>query len=262
MTEHELSELLKNIVDGKSTISEVVTILKNAPFKTDSSEFVNVDYHRQLRQGIPEVIYGESKSVEQILSIANKLHDQKYPILFTRLKKKQINALKKEYPDIRINEDARTATINQPSPKTPKKGESFVLIVSAGTSDFRVVQEAAEVCIAMEIPFKTLNDVGVAGIHRLLKHTETLQEATAIVVIAGMEGALASVVGGLVSSPIFAVPTSIGYGTNFKGVSALLAMLNSCAPGVTVANIDNGFSAAVAACRVVQAVKKAKYIGN
>lgn len=258
MTEKQLSELLKKITDKKISIPDAVTKLKSAPFKNESSEFINIDHHRQLRQGLPEVIYGESKTTKQILSIAEKLSKQNHPILFTRLKKKQINALKDNYPKVKINEDAKTATINSPSPKNPKKGESFVLIVSAGTSDFRVVEEAAEVCTAMEIPFKTLNDVGVAGIHRLLKHTETLQEATAIVVVAGMEGALASVVGGLVSCPIFAVPTSIGYGANFSGVSALLSMLNSCAPGVTVSNIDNGFSAAVAACRVVQAVMRAE----
>jgi pyridinium-3,5-biscarboxylic acid mononucleotide synthase len=256
MTELELSNLLKNIADGKTTIPEGVAKLKSAPFKSDPSQFVDIDHHRELRQGLPEVIYGESKSIEQVLSIAEKLSKQKHAVLFTRLKKKQIIALKGKYSDIRINKNAKTATLNSPSPKSPKKSESHVLIVSAGTSDFRVVEEAAEVCITMEIPFKTLNDVGVSGIHRLLKHTETLQEATAIVVVAGMEGALASVVGGLVSCPIFAVPTSVGYGANFNGVSALLSMLNSCAPGVTVSNIDNGFSAAVAACRVVQTVER------
>lgn len=258
MTEKQLSELLKKITDKKISIPDAVTKLKSAPFKSEDSEFISIDHHRQLRQGLPEVIYGESKTTKQILSIAEKLSKQNHPVLFTRLKKKHITALKENYPKVKINEDARTATLNSPSPIKPKQGESFVLIVSAGTSDFRVVEEAAEVCTAMEIPFKTLNDVGVAGIHRLLKHTETLQKATAIVVVAGMEGALASVVGGLVSCPIFAVPTSIGYGANFNGVSALLSMLNSCAAGVTVSNIDNGFSAAVAACRVVQVVQKVK----
>ncbi|MEE9431109.1 MAG: nickel pincer cofactor biosynthesis protein LarB [Melioribacteraceae bacterium] len=258
MTEKQLSELLKKLTDKKITIEDAVVKLKSVPFKDESSEFINIDHHRQLRQGLPEVIYGESKTTKQILSIAEKLSTQTYPVLFTRLKKKQIKKLKEQFPKIEINEDARTATLNQPKPKTPKKNDNYVLIVSAGTSDFRVVEEAKEVCISMEIPFRTLNDVGVSGIHRLLKHTETLQEATAVVVIAGMEGALASVVGGLVSSPIFAVPTSVGYGANFNGVSALLSMLNSCAPGVTVSNIDNGFSAAVAACRVVQTVMKKK----
>ena len=258
MTEKELNKILKKVADGTITISDAIVNLKSGPFKTDTSEYVDIDYHRQLRQGLPEVIYGKSKSVEQILNIAEKLFNQNHPILFTRLKKKQISALQKMYPNIRINNKAKTATLNSPSPKSPKKGECFVLIVSAGTSDFRVVEEASEVCVSMEIPFKTLNDVGVAGIHRLLKNTETLQEATAIIVVAGMEGALASAVGGLVNSPIFAVPTSVGYGANFKGLSALLSMLNSCAPGVTVSNIDNGFSAAVAACRVIQAVERTK----
>ena len=256
MTEKELNKILKKVADGTITISDAIVNLKSGPFKSDSSEYVDIDYHRQLRQGLPEVIYGKSKTVEQILNIAEKLINQNHPILFTRLKKKQISALQKMYPNIRINNKARTATLNSPSPISPKKGDNFVLIVSAGTSDFRVVEEAAEVCVSMEIPFRTLNDVGVAGIHRLLKNTEILQEATAIIVVAGMEGALASAVGGLVNSPIFAVPTSVGYGANFKGLSALLSMLNSCAPGVTVSNIDNGFSAAVAACRVIQAVEK------
>ena len=256
MTEKELNKILKKVADGTITISDAIVNLKSGPFKSDSSEYVDIDYHRQLRQGLPEVIYGKSKTVEQIFNIAEKLINQNHPILFTRLKKKQISALQKMYPNIRINNKARTATLNSPSPISPKKGDNFVLIVSAGTSDFRVVEEAAEVCVSMEIPFRTLNDVGVAGIHRLLKNTEILQEATAIIVVAGMEGALASAVGGLVNSPIFAVPTSVGYGANFKGLSALLSMLNSCAPGVTVSNIDNGFSAAVAACRVIQAVEK------
>lgn len=258
MTEQDLSKLLQKVSDGNITIPEAVAKLKSAPFKNDSSEFITIDHHRQLRQGLPEVILGESKTVEQVLDIAEKLKQQNHPILFTRLTKKQIKELKKVHPKIRINKNAKTATLNSPIPKTPSKGDNFVLIVSAGTSDFQVVEEAAEVCVSMEIPFRTLNDVGVSGIHRLLNHTETLQEATAIVVVAGMEGALASVVGGLVSCPIFAVPTSVGYGANFKGISALLAMLNSCAPGVTVSNIDNGFSAAVAACRVVQVVQKVK----
>lgn len=258
MTEQDLNKLLNKVAEGTVSISDAIVKLKSGPFKTDTSKYVDIDHHRQLRQGLPEVIYGQSKTTEQILNIAEKLNKQEHPILFTRLKKKQINALKELYPDIRINKKAKTATLKSPSPKSPKNGENFVLIVSAGTSDFPVVEEAAEVCIAMETPFKIVNDAGVAGIHRLLNHTELLQEATAIVVVAGMEGALASVVGGLANCPIFAVPTSVGYGANFKGISALLSMLNSCAPGVTVSNIDNGFSAGVAACRVIRAVEKVK----
>lgn len=258
MNENKLTKLLNDIADGEITIPEAVVKLKSAPFKTETAQFINIDYHRELRQGLPEVIYGESKTTDQILTIAEKLNKQNQTTLFTRLKKKHINALKKKYKNIRINKKARTATLNAPLQKNIANGDNFVLIVSAGTSDFQVVEEAAEVCLVMEVPFKTLNDVGVAGIHRLLKHTETLQKATSIIVVAGMEGALASVVGGLVSCPIFAVPTSIGYGANFKGVSALLSMLNSCAPGVMVSNIDNGFSAAIAASRVVQVVQKAK----
>ena len=159
--------------------------------------------------------------------------------------------------DARVNAAARTVTLHAPAPAAPRAGEPHVAVVAAGTSDLPVAEEAAEVCVAMGIPHHTIYDVGVAGIHRLLARADTLQEATALVVVAGMEGALPSVVAGLLGRPVFAMPTSVGYGANFGGLSALLAMLNCCAPGVTVTNIDNGFSAGFAACQVVRAVRSA-----
>ncbi len=180
------------------------------------------------------------------------------PVLITRLQPEKIAALVARFPSGRANSIARTFIANPPALAAAGPGEPHVAIVAAGTSDLPVAEEAAEVCLAMETPVLRICDVGVSGLHRLLGVVEKLQAATAIVVIAGMEGALPSVVAGLIGRPVFAVPSSVGYGVSFGGVTALLAMLNSCAPGVTVTNIDNGFSAAFAACQVVRAVRDAQ----
>ena len=177
-------------------------------------------------------------------------------MLFTRLKNKQIKALAEKYPEARQNRTGKTLVLNAPKEKHSDTTEPFVAIVAAGTSDLPVVEQAAEVCVAMDTAFEKIVDVGVAGLHRVLFKLDTLHKASVVIVIAGMEGALPSVVGGLVECPVFAVPTSVGYGASFKGLSALLAMLNSCAPGVMVSNIDNGFSAAFAACQVIRMIKK------
>jgi NCAIR mutase (PurE)-related protein len=206
---------------------------------------------------LSEVVFGESKTVEQILEIAAELGGSGAPVLVTRLQPGKIAPLQRRFTGGRANSTARTFLVNPPVPRPAGPSDPYVAIVSAGTSDLPVAEEACEVCTAMETPFRLICDVGVSGIHRLLGATEKLQSATAIVVIAGMEGALPSVVAGLVGRPVFAVPTSVGYGVSFGGVAALLAMLNSCAPGVTVTNIDNGFSAAFAACQVVRVVRDA-----
>jgi NCAIR mutase (PurE)-related protein len=191
-----------------------------------------------------------------LLKIAENFNKQKEPALFTRLKKKQLKALEKTYPQARINKTGRTLILNPPQEKHFDSGEPFIAVVSAGTSDLPVVEQACEVCVAMNTAFEKIVDAGVAGLHRILFKVELLQKASAVVVIAGMEGALPSVVGGLVDCPVFAVPTSVGYGASFQGLSALLAMLNSCAPGVMVSNIDNGFTAAFAACQVIRMIRK------
>jgi hypothetical protein len=156
-----------------------------------------------------------------------------------------------------MNARARTCLINPPREQGPDEGTPYVAVVSGGTADLPVAEEAVEVCVAMDVPVLRIYDVGVAGLHRILSKLDRLREASALVVVAGMEGALPSVVGGLVGVPVFAVPTSVGYGASFKGLAALLAMLNSCAPGVTVSNIDNGFSAGIAAARVARAIASA-----
>ena len=256
MTDVELRDLLKKVADGGVTISNAVAQLKSGPFKEDNSGHITIDHHRRLRQGLAEVVFSEPKTVEQILQIASKFENEKFPILFTRLLSEQSEALVAKYPEGRLNKVGRTFIMNTPVRKDAKCNEPYVALFSGGTSDAPVIEEAADVCLAMNVAFEMRNDLGVAGLHRLLQHVELIQNATALVVAAGMEGALPSVIGGIADAPVFAVPTSVGYGTSFNGVSALLGMLNSCASGVTVSNIDNGFSAAFTACQVVRQVMK------
>lgn len=202
------------------------------------------------------MIYGESKTAKQITGIAEKLAKSKEPILITRLSDDKMKALAKRFPKGRKNPLSHTFTVNPPKMKENVGDEPYVCIITAGTSDIPVAEEAADVCAAMGVAFVKLNDIGVAGIHRVMKNIDVMRNASALVVIAGMEGALPSVIGGLVSRPIFAVPTDVGYGANLKGITALLSMLSSCAPGIAVTNINSGFSAAYAACRVVNTIKE------
>ncbi|NNM05180.1 MAG: nickel pincer cofactor biosynthesis protein LarB, partial [Gemmatimonadetes bacterium] len=202
-------------------------------------------------------VYGEGKTVEEILEIGGRLSAPGVPVLLTRLSPEKLDALSSSFPEARLNRRGRTCLIHPPEERGADEGVPFVAVVSGGTADLPVAEEAVEVCVAMDVPVHRIYDVGVAGLHRILSKVEQLRNASAVVVVAGMEGALPSVVGGLVGSPVFAVPTSVGYGASFQGLAALLAMLNSCAPGVTVSNIDNGFSAAIAAARVAKAVAKA-----
>jgi len=256
MTENELRKLLNEVLQGTLSTDQAVSQLKSGPFKNEHMEHMSIDHHRRLRQGMAEVVLAEPKSIEQVMQIAEKLAEQSHPILFTRLLNEQREALSKKYPDGRVNVIGRTFILNAPVQKNSKSNEPFVALFSAGTSDALVLEEAAEVCLAMNTAYEIHSDVGVAGLHRLMQHIELIQNATAIVVVAGMEGALPSVIGGIAEAPVFAVPTSVGYGASFAGLSALLGMLNSCASGVTVSNIDNGFSAAFTACQVVRQIKK------
>ncbi len=257
MNELEIHALLEAVQAGGVTPAEALGRLKSGPFRPADLGFAQVDHHRRLRQGLGEVIYGESKTIEQILAIATEAATAGGPVLITRLQPEKSSRLVAHFPAGRANAAARTFILHAPAPIDATPGLPHVAIVAAGTSDLPVAEEAAEVCVAMGVPFQRHYDVGVAGIHRLLARVESLQAATALVVIAGMEGALPSVVAGLLGRPVFAVPTSVGYGASFGGLTALLAMLSSCAPGVTVVNIDNGFSAAYAACQVVRAVRAA-----
>lgn len=253
----DLKGLLEEVVRGVVHPEDAVQKLVNGPFKRTEMEFATLDHHRALRHRLGEVIYGESKTTEQILAIVESFAEHRVPVLATRLSLEKISALQAKFPQGRANLAGRTFSINAPQPKSASSGEPFVAILAAGTSDFNVAEEAIEVCVAMGVAYEKIYDVGVSGLQRLLRRLDEVQKATSLVVIAGMEGALPSVVAGLVGRPVFAVPTSVGYGASFGGIAALLAMLNSCAPGVTVVNIDNGFSAAFAACNVVHAVREA-----
>ena len=203
--------------------------------------FASIDTHRHKRTGLPEVIYGEGKTIEQVRQIAGRMYEKGIDVLATRVKPEMAEAVKKDIPDIVYNELARTISYKKNEGVISK---GYIAIVAAGTSDLPVAEEAAVTATFLGNKVEKAYDVGVAGIHRLFNRIDMIRNARVVIVVAGMEGALASVVGGLVDKPVIGVPTSIGYGANFQGLSALLAMLNSCASGVSVVNIDNGFGAA------------------
>ena len=256
-----IERILADVREGKIDVADAYEKLKHmsvgafGPFDLEEMIFATVDHGRGIRLGLGEVIYGESKTTKQIVGIAERLARSKEPVLITRLSDDKMKVLARRFPKGRKNYLSHTFTVNPVKLKENVKDEPYVCIITAGTSDIPVAEEAADVCGAMGAAFVKLFDVGVAGIHRVLKDIDVMQNASALVVIAGMEGALPSVIGGLVSKPIFAVPTDIGYGANFQGLTALLSMLSSCAPGIAVTNINGGFSAAYAACRVVNALK-------
>lgn len=202
--------------------------------------FAKVDIDRAKRRGFPEVIYAPGKTGQQLKDIASRFIRARQVLLITKLEEKTFASLQKTFPELQYNPQARIAFLRKKAASGPK---GLALVVSAGTSDIPIAEEAAVVLEIMSNRVKRLYDVGVAGVHRILQHKDELRRAKVIVVAAGMEGALASIVSGLVSCPVIAVPTSVGYGANFKGLSALLTMLNSCSPGVAVVNIDNGFGA-------------------
>jgi len=217
---------------------------------TESLGFATVDHHRALRQGYPEVIFGPGKTAKHTVEIATRLANRGEGFLVTRADPAQQAALAARFPSAEVNEVARTVHL---TPADPLPIAGRILIVTAGTSDAPVAEEAAVTARALGNDVDRATDVGVAGLHRIVAHTEALTRADVVIVVAGMDGALPSVVGGLVAVPVIAVPTSVGYGASFGGVAALLAMLNSCASGLAVVNIDNGFGAAVAASRITHA---------
>ena len=237
MNENTLRQLLESLQAGETTLEHALQRLRNLPF--ESMGFANVDHHRALRCGFPEVIFCPGKTVEQTRAIFSRLAANGGNVLATRADADKARAVQADFPDAKYDELSRCITLRQTACEKP---HGHIAIAAAGTSDLSVAEEARVTAEIMDQRVTTHYDVGVAGLHRLLAHRETLQQANAVVVIAGMEGALASVVGGLVSAPVIAVPTSIGYGANFGGLSALLTMLNSCASAVSVVNIDNGFS--------------------
>jgi hypothetical protein len=240
--------LLQQVAAGTLDPRQALDALSLAP--STQSPFATVDHHRALRQGFPEVIYGSGKTVDQVLAIAAELEPHGDGVLITRCESTLRAALGDKYPRAEINDLGRTTYIPPGDPGRVPKGKGTVLIVTAGTSDLPVAEEAAATAKALGDTVTRATDVGVAGIHRVLAHGRDLMNATVVIVVAGMDGALPSVVGGLVGTPVIAVPTSVGYGASFQGLAPLLAMLNSCAAGVTVVNIDNGFGAAMAASRI------------
>ena len=234
MDERELKGLLGKVRRGEVAVDAAVRALKDLPFA--DLGYATLDTHRLLRAGVPEVVLGEPKTVEQILGIVNALVERKQSVLVTRLSAEKSQALVARFPKGRYHEVARIFEL-----RARKARAGRVAVVTAGTSDIPVAEEAAVTAEALGATVVRIYDVGVAGIHRLLRRREDIQAAHAAVVVAGMEGALASAVGGLCGIPVVAVPTSVGYGASFKGVAALLAMLNSCASNVATMNIDNGF---------------------
>lgn len=251
--EARLREVLRQVQGGgEAQIEEALAELRQLPFA--DLGFAVVDHHRAIRQGVPEVILGDGKTSEQIIAIARELMRTGQNVLVTRISPESAAALVGAIPEMKHHPVARTCTLEKKPPVL--LSEKKAALVSAGTSDSPVAEECAETMRMLGVPFERVFDVGVAGIHRLLHKRPILDEASVIIVVAGMEGALASVVGGLVDVPVIAVPTSIGYGVAQKGMAALFGMLTSCASGITVVNIDNGFGAAFAAARILRMMRK------
>jgi NCAIR mutase (PurE)-related protein len=245
VTTAEAMMLLEKVRDGKISLPDAVRAFQ-APPVADLG-FAQVDTHRALRKGFAEVIYGGGKTASQIVKIARQILLREDRLLITRLDLAQARTLTKKFRDARHHQAARCVTMDpKPLPKRP----GAIAVVCAGTSDLPVAEEAAVTADIMGNQIERIYDVGVAGLHRLLNKLELIQKARVVIVVAGMEGALPSVVAGLVSRPVIAVPTSVGYGANFAGLTPLLSMLNSCSSGVTVVNIDNGFGAGYAASQI------------
>lgn len=241
-----LKHLLEEVRAGQLPVAEAMERLRTLPF--EDLGYARVDHHRQLRQNFPEVVFAAGKSPEQLKGILTSLSKRTDHILVTRLSPDKATTLTAEFSGSRYYPDSQAWTLSRGD--IPDRGRGLILVISAGTSDIPVSEEALVTARIMGHRAEALYDVGVAGLHRLLAHQDLLTQATCFVVVAGMEGALPSVVAGLVDRPVVAVPTSIGYGASFGGLAALLAMLNSCATGIAVVNIDNGFGAGYLAAMI------------
>jgi len=245
LDEQILRQLLAAVREERISVDEALESLRRLPFS--DLGFAKLDSHRSLRNGFPEVVFCAGKQVEHIAAIMQKLAEGPGPALATRASPEAFAAVQAVVPAARYHPAARVI-VYEPDPLPKRSGE--ILVISAGTSDIPVAEEAAITADVMGNRVERIFDVGVAGLHRLLAHVDRIMAATVLIVVAGMEGALPSVVGGLVSCPVIAVPTSVGYGASFEGIAALLSMLNSCAPGVSVVNIDNGFGAGFSASMI------------
>ncbi|NOY36748.1 MAG: nickel pincer cofactor biosynthesis protein LarB [Chlorobi bacterium] len=238
MNKEKLTELLQQVKDGRMDIRNAVEQLKHFP--TEDLGYANIDYHRELRRGYPEIIFAEGKSIPQLTGILESMLKRENNIMITRATRKEYEAVKKVYEGARYYEEARIISIERKKETPPK---TYIPIVTAGTSDIPVAEEAAVTAKLLGNNVHRIFDVGVSGIHRLVNKLPEIKQARVVIVIAGMEGALASILAGLIDKPIVAVPTSVGYGTNLQGLTPLLAMLTSCSGGIAVVNIDNGFGA-------------------
>jgi pyridinium-3,5-biscarboxylic acid mononucleotide synthase len=246
MTEKKIREILELVAAGGLSSDRALTRLKQLPF--EDLGFARLDHHRGLRRGVPEVIFGEGKTADQLAAIGKRMLAAGVNLLITRLAPEKARVLKRKLRALDYRPDAQIGMIIRERAQVRSHGT--VMVLSAGTSDIPVAEEAALCADLFGNPVERLYDVGVAGLHRLTANVESIQRASVLIVVAGMEGALPSVVAGLVDKPVIAVPTSVGYGASFGGIAALLGMLNSCASGVTVVNIDNGFGAAFAATMI------------
>ena len=247
MEQTQILTLLEQVKNGSVSVEEAMLSLKKQPY--EEMGFAKIDTHRKLRQGAAEVIYGAGKTPEQILAITKRMRENgEKTILITRMQQEAADLLIGELSDAVTYEPLSKAAVVGELP--PKTGKGTIVVATGGTSDIPVAEEAAITAEALGNEVIRLYDVGVAGLHRLLAHLDEIMSAKVIIAIAGMEGALASVIGGLAACPVIAVPTSVGYGANFGGLSALLSMLNSCAAGVSVVNIDNGFGAGFQASKI------------
>ena len=248
MDKDTLYDLLKAVAAGTTSVDNAARHLSR--LSLEDLEYAHIDHHRSLRKGFPEVIYGEGKTAEQIMGILEKISLQEPVVLATRVDNEKAAAILTQFPNATYHSDARMIICR--NREIPVRGKGTILIISAGTSDIPVSKEAYLTAKAMGNHVEAVYDVGVAGIHRLFNHREQIEKAAVIIVVAGMEGALPSVVAGMVQAPVIAVPTSIGYGASFGGLTALFAMLNSCSSNVAVVNIDNGFGAGYMASAINQ----------
>ncbi|WP_201756845.1 nickel pincer cofactor biosynthesis protein LarB [Isachenkonia alkalipeptolytica] len=253
MKEKNIESILEQIKAGNLPVSEAMEQLKDLPFK--ELGYAKIDHHREIRNGYPEVILCEGKELEHIVGIVEHMLETGNNIFLTRASREVYEALEKITSDLEYHPIPRIIVVKK---REVEKTESVILVATGGTADIKVAEEAALTAEILGNTVERLYDVGVAGIHRLLKNTDKLQQANVIIAVAGMEGALPSVIGGLVDKPVIAVPTSVGYGANFQGLSALLTMLNSCASGIGVVNIDNGFGGGYLAGTINRQIEKAR----
>lgn len=254
MDQNKIKEMLTAVHSGELSIEDALKRLQALPF--ENLDFARLDLHRDLRQGVPEVVFCQNKTPDQIITIMNRLWDHHDRVLGTRLSPDAAAIVLEGLPEAQYDPISKLLLLSKEALPIPGDQAPYVMVVSGGTSDQPVSEEAAQTLEFLGSRVIRAYDVGVSGVHRLFDQHALLSEASVIISVAGMEGALTSVVGGLVSCPVVGVPTSVGYGANFEGISALLAMLNACAPGIAVVNIDNGFGAAVFAHTIIRRIEQ------